>query len=146
MIKTIYRSFEIFYTETAGYEGWSCSVTEKKKYTGGEKLSIVKQKIDKFLKEESEFKNKPGFIKSYGYGPRYNEIEITSIASDHSGIWVKDANQKRQKVSNVLKKSKKNLEIIEKINSELSNIQTANRNISEFEKQLEGYNFSIKET
>lgn len=94
-IKTHYRGFDIVFSEFN--ESWSCELSRNKSYEK-EKMSDVKKRIDKFIKDESEFKNMEVVVLGNGYrNIGFTKMTITSIA-DNGEAWVKDEKGNRQKL------------------------------------------------
>jgi hypothetical protein len=134
-----YRDIEIKFNESN--EKWSCSL-------GGAlyskaKLSEVKKRIDKFIKDESEFKDMPGIAneswRRMGDGKNFRNITITSVTDDGSA-WIRDANGNREEISSykdIYKDNEKNRKLIEAFETNRASINKIEDENSKIKEELE---------
>ena len=133
-IQTEYRGFIITFSEQN--ETWLCELKPESFYSK-EKLSEVRKRIDKFLKDESEFKDMDAIIFGNDYrATGFTKVTITSV-TDSGEAWVKDAKGNRQKLykqTSIYKITNRNDHFITLYNenlSKISDLQEANKLITD---------------
>ena len=133
-IQTEYRGFAIEFCEHT--ESWSCELKPQKLFAK-EKLADVKKRIDKFIKDESEFTNMEAITPASWrcLNGAFMDAVITSV-SDNGDLWIKSEHG-REKIGAgglIYKNNDKNNELVCLYESKIDKIEALKDELADIRK------------